>query len=418
LTGGAVYFFGYVNENYVLLFPGMLILLIGSLLLMPHVIEKLIHGVLKVVGRRLGRLVYLTFKNMLPQVRRNAFAVISVSLTLTIVVFGTTLLHTLDANNLRFLKENYEKPIMLYNRLGSESTLDHQWLHDTLLAFDSIREVQYEGVLLLNYLMLSDENVRITPLAVYSPLVEGLKDDELVISKDLADQYHLQAGDEIVIGSFDAVTQDIVPVGVYRIGRISGELKQPDYALMTWYNPLNLSPTVSRIFIDPNDEAQALADLESVRAQFPELQVTTLNEAMEQAREGFIQRWGIFIVVLSVIIGCSMAGVLNGLMNQILSKRKEFAVLRTIGVSPAGILCNILVQVGLYVGLGIICGGLLGFLIFALVLAMDPAPVTFDFATIGLIGAGMLLLAVATFAIAGRHLSSGNIRREMAMDGT
>lgn len=418
LTGGAVYFFGYVNENYVLLFPGMLILLIGSLLLMPHVIEKLIHGVLKVVGRRLGRLVYLTFKNMLPQVRRNAFAVISVSLTLAIVVFGTTLLHTLDANNLRFLKENYEKPIMLYNRLGSESTLDHQWLHDTLLAFDSIREVQYEGVLLLNYLMLSDENVRITPLAVYSPLVEGLKDDELVISKDLADQYHLQAGDEIVIGSFDAVTQDIVPVGVYRIGRISGELKQPDYALMTWYNPLNLSPTVSRIFIDPNDEAQALADLESVRAQFPELQVTTLNEAMEQAREGFIQRWGIFIVVLSVIIGCSMAGVLNGLMNQILSKRKEFAVLRTIGVSPAGILCNILVQVGLYVGLGIICGGLLGFLIFALVLAMDPAPVTFDFATIGLIGAGMLLLAVATFAIAGRHLSSGNIRREMAMDGT
>jgi putative ABC transport system permease protein len=338
-------------------------------------------------------------------------------LTVAIAVFGSALLSTLKANNLRFLKENYEKPIMLYNRLGSESTLDHQWLHDTLLALDSVREVEYEGVLLLNDILLNDEMARITPLAVFSPLVEGLKEDELVISRDLADKYHLQAGDEIVIGSYDAAIRDIVPAGVYRIARVSEELKQPDYALMTWSNPLNLYPAVTRIYIDVNDETQALADLESVREKYPELQITTWSEALKQAREGFAQWWGIFIVVLMAVIGCAMAGVLSGWLNQIMAKRKEFAVLRTVGVSPRGIMGNILVQVCLYAGLGIFFGSTLGAVILLLVVALDPTPIAFHFPAIGLAGAGVLLLTIAAFAAAGRHIASRNIMNEMAMDG-
>lgn len=376
LAGGAVYFLGYANENYVLFFLGLLILLIGSLLLMPHATEKAVRGALKVTGRRLGRLVHLTLRNMLPQARRNALAVISISLTVAIAVFGSA-----------------------------------------LLAFDSIRDVQYEGVMLVNYILLNDEKVRITPLAVYSPLVEGLKDDELVISGDLADKYRLQAGDEIVIGSFDAAIQDIVPAGVYRIGRISEELKHPDHALMTWSNPLNLYPAVTRISIDPNDEPQALADLESVREKYPELQITTWSEAWKQAREGFAQRWGIFMVVLVAVFGCSMAGVLSGWLNQIMSKRKEFAVLRTVGVSPRGIMGNILVQVCLYAGLGILFGSMLGAVILVLVVALDPTPIVFRFSAIGLAGAGVLLATMATFAAAGRHIASRSILNEMAMDG-
>lgn len=376
LAGGAVYFLGYANENYVLFFLGLLILLIGSLLLMPHATEKAVRGALKVTGRRLGRLVHLTLRNMLPQARRNALAVISISLTVAIAVFGSA-----------------------------------------LLAFDSIRDVQYEGVMLVNYILLNDEKVRITPLAVYSPLVEGLKDDELVISGDLADKYRLQAGDEIVIGSFDAAIQDIVPAGVYRIGRISEELKHPDHALMTWSNPLNLYPAVTRISIDPNDEPQALADLESVREKYPELQITTWSEAWKQAREGFAQRWGIFMVVLVAVFGCSMAGVLSGWLNQIMSKRKEFAVLRTVGVSPRGIMGNILVQVCLYAGLGILFGSMLGAVILVLVVALDPTPIVFRFSAIGLAGAGVLLATMTTFAAAGRHIASRSILNEMAMDG-
>ena len=416
-TGITMYLFGYVNDHYVLLFPGLLILLIGCLLLIPVAIERAIRGTWRIAGRRLGRLVRLTLKQMMPQARRNAFAIVSISLTVAIAVFGTTLLSTLNANHLRFLKERYEMPILVHNRLGSQSAIDPHSLRDTLLGFESIRDVRMEGALMHNYLMLHDAKVKITPVAMYSPLVEGLKDDELVISGELAARCHLQAGDEIVIGAFDAELQEILPVGVYRIAKVSGDLEPSDRVLMTWSNPLNLLPAVSNLYIDPADEPQALADLESLRGKYPELQITTLREQLAQAGEGFMQRWGIMVVALAVIVCCAMAGVLNGLMNQMLSKRKEFAVLRTVGVSPAGIVGNILVQVCLYVGLGIVLGGMLGVLMLVLVIALDPAPIAFHFPAIGRIGIGMLLLTAATFAIAGRYLATRSILREMAMDG-
>ena len=416
LTGIVMYMFGYVNGNYAVLFPGLIILLIGSLLLMPHAVERAIQGTVKGIGLRLGRLVYLTLRHMLPQVKRNAFAVISIALTVAIAVFGTTLLSTLDANNHRFLKERFEKPIMLHNRLGGQSAIDAHSLRETLLGFASIRDVEMEGASLLNYLLLNGEEIRIAPKAVYSPLVEGLKDDELVISGEMAARYHLQAGDEIMIGYPDEALQDVLPAGVYRIAGVSGDLPF-DEVLMTWSNPLNVHPAVISVSIDPNDEKQALADLASVRETYPELQIRTLSEEWERAREGFVQRWGIFIIVLSVIIGCTMAGALSGLLNQILSKRKEFAILRTVGVTPSGVAWNILVQACLYLGLGIVFGGLLGLLVLVLVVALDPTPITFAWPTVGLVAAGMLLLTVATFAIAGRRISSGPILREMAMDG-
>jgi putative ABC transport system permease protein len=415
--GIVVYFVGYMNENYLMFFLGLLFLLIGCLLLMPYLVERVIQGSLKVIGRRLGQLVYLTFKNMLPQVRRNAFTVISISLTIAIAVFGSSLLSTLDENNLRFLTEMYEKPIILHNRLGTGSTVDHDLLRETLLAIDSIRDVQYEGVKLTNYILLNDEEIRINPVAVHSPLVEGLKHNELVIPESLADQYQLQEGEEITIGYFDVEHQEVLPVGKYRIGRISEELSQTGYTLMTWSNPLNIYTTVDRIYIDTDDEQQALAELESIRTKFPEFKITALSEALKHAREGFMQRWGIFIVVLSVVIGCSLAGVLSGLMNQILSKRKEFAILRTVGVPPKGITTSIMVQVCLYVGIGIVFGSILGVIILVLVLALDPTPITFHLPTIGLASIVMILLTIITFTITGYHITRRNIPREITIDG-
>lgn len=416
LTGGGLYLFGYIEGKDYLLFPGMVLLLIGSLSLMPRAVEWVLRGSMRAGGRQFGRLTYLTLLHMLPQVRRNAFAIVSIALTLAIAVFGTTLLATLEENNLRFLKERYAKPIILHNRLGPKSDIDPHRLRETLLGFESIREVEMEGILLQNYILFKDEAIRIYPRAVYASSVEGLKDDELVISEKLAYRHNLKAGDAITVGRRDPEGLGIHPVGVYRIAKVSEKLG-PEDVLMTWSNTLNTFPAVNNLYIDPADEEQALADLESLRSQYPELQISTLRDAREQARAGFIQRWGIFVVVLSAIIGCSMAGVLNGLMNQFLSKRKEYAVLRTVGLTPAGILVSILVQTGLYVGLGIIFGGMLGMFIFLLVLALDPTPVAFDFATVGLVAVGMLIVAVATLAVAGRHITSGHILREMAMDG-
>ncbi|MED4235779.1 FtsX-like permease family protein [Priestia megaterium] len=63
----------------------------------------------------------------------------------------------------------------------------------------------------------------------------------------------------------------------------------------------------------------------------------------------FYQRWGIFIVVIATLVVSTMVGVFNSLANNIYSKRKEFAVLRAMGMTPKSIRKVILSQVNLYI---------------------------------------------------------------------
>lgn len=417
-----LYVWGYVYDRYVFIFAGIVFFFLASLFLLPHGIEKILNGVLKGSGRKLGQPIYLAIKNMLPQVKRNTFTIISIALMMSIVVFGSTLLSTLESNNHRFLYEKYEMPIHIENRLGTLSQFDPFKLKEELLQFDSIHDVYFEGAKMLNYIMLDDETVKIRPVAVDGAVIEGIQQDEIVISENVASKYHFEIGDEVTIGDFNVERQEVLPIGSYRIGGISEDLNEStfsltEYTLIPWSSPLNLSTSFDYLTIDTDDEAQALADVESITSKYPELKVTSLSESLAQAREGFIQRWAIFIVVLVVILGATMIGVINGLLNQILAKRKEFVVLRSVGVQPNGIHRIILTQVILYIGLGAVLGSLVGLSLLGLVILLDPTPITFHIPVIGLMGLTMLLLAIGTFHLVARHLTKRPVPQEMALDG-
>src|SRR5690606_8310451 len=77
--GLALYIFGFKYDYYFLIFVGIFSFLIGVLLFFPYLIEKLIKVMLKLLGQKIGRNAYLAVKNMLPQVRRNSFSVISIA---------------------------------------------------------------------------------------------------------------------------------------------------------------------------------------------------------------------------------------------------------------------------------------------------------------------------------------------------
>lgn len=205
--------------------------------------------------------------------------------------------------------------------------------------------------------------------------------------------------------------------GSFRIGKISDELGQIPNALIAWSSPLNRYTTLQRMYIDTDDEIQALADIGLLRSKYPELQATALSEELVQSEEMFFQRWAIFIVVLIVLIVSTMVGVLNALMNNILSKRKEFAVLRAMGVPPNGIVHIILTQVILYICVGVIVGCMIGVILIVLVLLLDPTVITFNLPIVGLTGISMLLLSILTFIVVGRNLTKKSVPQEITMDG-
>ena len=88
----------------------------------------------------------------------------------------------------------------------------------------------------------------------------------------------------------------------------------------------------------------------------------------------FQQRWFIFIVVIVVILFSVTLGVCNTLINNIQSKRKEFAILRAITVKKKGIVQIILTQVNLYVLIGIVLGVVIGILLTYMVSVIDRTP--------------------------------------------
>lgn len=421
--GLILYIVGYVfamdsEGAYVIVFVGILLFFIGCLLLLPYVIEKILTGIFKLAGRKLGSNVYLAMKNMLPQVKRNTLSVMSISFIMIIAIFGSTLFSTLEANNNQFLYEHYESPIMLHNRLVVTSQINPNQLREELLQFDSIRDVYFESRADLKYIMKDNGNIQLHVVAGTSSLVDGLQQDELVISKDIAGKHHLQVGDVVTIGYFDVEEQNILPLEAYRIGKVSDELDgKLENTVIAWASPLNDYATFNYMYINTYNDIKALEDLKNIRSKYPELQVKSLSEALEQAQELFFQRWAIFIVVFIVVIGSTMVGVINSLINNILSKRKEFAVLRAIGVAPKGIIHMILAQVILFIGMGIIVGCLIGVILVALVIMLEPTLIRFNIPIIGLTSISMLLISSIIFIVIGRYLTIRDVPQEITIDG-
>ncbi|MEI4526847.1 FtsX-like permease family protein [Priestia megaterium] len=126
----------------------------------------------------------------------------------------------------------------------------------------------------------------------------------------------------------------------------------------------------------------------------------------------FYQRWGIFIVVIATLVVSTMVGVFNSLANNIYSKRKEFAVLRAMGMTPKSIRTVILSQVNLYITIGVVCGIVMGLLVTLILLLMDPRKVVIDYKTILSVVVSMLVVSTFLFSYVSRKFPFflGNVK--------
>ncbi|MFS0901487.1 FtsX-like permease family protein [Priestia aryabhattai] len=130
----------------------------------------------------------------------------------------------------------------------------------------------------------------------------------------------------------------------------------------------------------------------------------------------FYQRWGIFIVVIATLVVSTMVGVFNSLANNIYSKRKEFAVLRAMGVSQKGICKVILSQVNLYIVIGLITGVVMGLLVTLILLLMDPGKFIIDYKVIAIVSLSMLASSTFIFWFVSKKISSQELSIELTND--
>lgn len=407
-----------------------LLLVFGMFKLFPVYLSPILIRLLPVMKILLGKVSYVAVKNLIPQVRKNTFVVLTISTMMIIAVFGSALFMAIQTNDERYLKEQYVTPIVVKSRLYHDSTINPYELQATIKDMASVQGASTLSTFSSAYLNQGNKFTSISyGLADLKemekqglfPLLPDQVDNIIIVTRGFAEKYKLKVGDHIELGLYSEPAQKVLPTGTVLVSNIAEELPGSGSSIggyMDWQNTTysNRFTAFNRVFIDTNDVQSTLNQLQSLKRQYPELQVNSYDQSMEMSKQMFYQRWSIFIIVIIVMLLSVILGVFNTLINNIHSKRKEFAILRAMSVDKKGIIQVILTQVVLYILIGLILGVVAGMLLTYVLSLMDTGTVYFDFTFISIIAAVMLGIAFLIFTPFASSIGLRNISTELTQD--
>lgn len=241
-------------------------------------------------------------------------------------------------------------------------------------------------------------------------------DNGLIISERFAQQNHLKVGQTVQVGEFSNTTQAVEPKGSYKVAAIEKKMIDSADAYVDWNNGRLMAVDFYSLYVDSAHIKDAVNELEGIKSQFPELKISNYEQSVKQATSMFYQRWGIFIVVIATLVVCTMVGVFNSLANNIYSKRKEYAVLRTMGVKPKGIRNIVLSQVTTYIIIGLIIGIVLGIILTYILLLVDPGKLIIDYKVLTAVIVTMITCSTILFTYLGNKIGNQNISLEITND--
>jgi putative ABC transport system permease protein len=104
---------------------------------LPGVLAK-VSPVLKLLG---GRVSYVAVKNLVPQVKKNTFVILTISLAMMIAVIGSSLLNTIAHNDRNYIRKQHATDIQIVDRLESSSSIDPEQLKQQISQLEGIEEV-------------------------------------------------------------------------------------------------------------------------------------------------------------------------------------------------------------------------------------------------------------------------------------
>ncbi|MGY3312022.1 putative ABC transport system permease protein [Peribacillus simplex] len=416
------------TTGVVCLLIAAVLLLIGIYMLFPIYISSILTSILPIIRLFSGNVSFVAIKNLIPQVRKNTFVILTISAMMIIAVFGSVMLKTIQQNEVKYLKEQFPTTIVVKSRLGFDTMIDPAEIQRKIKKIGSVKNVSTSsttapaeikgdnGFQLLNYSLanLKDmEKQGIIHLGVTD------SNNMIVVSDKFLKEHDLKIGDEVVLGLYSEREQKVKTIDTMKIGASLENISGTD-AYLDWNNTQfnNEFTKFNKMFITSIDQEKTIAELENIKKQYPELQINTFKQSLDKSTEMFYQRWAIFIVVMLVLLLCVMMGVFNTIANNIYSKRKEFAILRSISIDNKGLRKVILTQVNLYIFIGLVLGVIAGILMTLVVSLIDPGEISFNYLFILGIAASMLVMGNVVFIPISIKLARQKISLELTKDNT
>lgn len=410
---------------------GALFILLGTLLvcgilllLIPYLFTAILHLALKPIRRVLGKEAYLACQQLMPQVRKNMPVVLSMIGLMVILTFGSSLMKTLQHNDLAYTESQYETAIKINNELN-DPTITPAMIEE----IEALPSVQYAYTQSNNAyiaLQLGDEWLpenyttidikKFMQLKKLPQIEEGNLQNGLVVTKGFAERYHLAVGDRVTMGTYDFTARQDMPTGELQIIGITDTPIHRADLIVDWSSFLTAQdhPIIEDIMVETSHPEQTLAELSFLEERWPALKLTDKATILAQSNVMFFQRWSLFVGVFVILIAATGLGVLQTLLHTIYTKRSDYAIQRLIGLSPNGLMKLILTQVLSFVLYGLIVGTFLGFVLTRMLGFIDDgSPMSYDFLTLGLTSIAFLGSTLIVFTLQGYWMSRQKLANEI-----
>jgi putative ABC transport system permease protein len=407
------------------LLSAAVLVLLAFFIIFPVWLPKILEGLLPFGQKIFGREYYIAIKNLIPQIKKNTLIVLTISSLMIIAVFGSVTLRTIQVNEQESLKNDFRTPIVVETRL-SNTKINSRKLTKVVEKLPDVKSVSNFSTQGLAELQVKGKNIdmdyavvdleRLQAQGLMSQLKSKPADNSLIISERFAKQNHLKVGQTVQVGEFSNTTQAVEPKGSYKVAAIEKKMIDSADAYVDWNNGRLMAVDFYSLYVDSAHIKDAVNELEGIKSQFPEIKISNYEQSVKQATSMFYQRWGIFIVVIATLVVCTMVGAFNSLANNIYSKRKEYAVLRTMGVKPKGIRNIVLSQVTTYIVIGLIIGIVLGVVLTYILLLVDPGKLIIDYKVIAAVIVTMITCSTILFTYLGNKIGNQNISLEITND--
>lgn len=404
---------------------GAVILLAALFTLFPIYIVLVLRSILPAIRKYFGKEALIAMLNFIPQVRKNTFVILLISILMIITVFGSVLMTTIQQNSVQYINSQFPTSIVANSRIYETEINAVKLSEEIEAALPNVRvgavSNQYGAELLQSEKHVSFDyalgDLKGFERMGLLPKIVGSLGEVVIISPQFAKRQNLTVGDPFDIGMYSFEKQDVEHVASMIVGYISDTIIDSD-VLFDWqmqHLRIEFTP-FDKLFIQAADEQGTLSVLDTFKSNYPELQLNSHSKSLDEAMEMFLQRFSIFIVVLVALVLSVMAGVFNTLVNNIYSKRKEFAVLRTVGIGPNGIVKIIVTQIVFYVLIGLAFGVFCGLLFSYVISLIDSGGYVVDWVIILSVALAMLVMSIALFIPIGRKISKQNLSVEVLHD--
>lgn len=302
---------------------------------------------------------------------RNAVAVSALMVGLALMVGVSVMIHSFRQTVDLWLDQTVKADIIVapptWLGAGPEGSLPESMRGRLeaipgVAAVDSYRDVRMEFrdapvVVVARDMLLHAKHSRYLFMEGDSPtvLAEAVRKDQIIVSETFARQFTLGRGDRMTLPGPQGPVEFLIAGVFYDYSTDGGKvvLDRSLYARL-WGDR---SATVFPVYLEPGADQETIRRMVSERLQGgPPVIILTNGELKREVLRIFDQTFAITYALEIIAVTVALLGIANTLLSGILERKRELAVLRAIGGTPAQVGRLILWESGLLGLAGTILG--------------------------------------------------------------